>query len=183
MPTANLNQDIGPAEDNEPSKGCTAHFRDCEAAVLRELQHAEKVCICVAWIKNVRILDTLKRLQVPTRLCITGDALLRRPNIHGLVTWNGDSFPARMLGPIRGGRRRPLMHSKFMVVWRGGKPRVVLTGSYNYTNHANLNVENIVRIENRVMAAQYASEAQRIWAKSRRWIKAPPPARGKKRKR
>ena len=34
-----------------------------------------------------------------------------------------------------------------------------------------------------VMAAQYASEAQRIWVKSRRWIKAPPPKRSKKRKR
>ena len=163
---ANLNRDVGIRTPSVRDGNCTVHFDGCEEAVLRELRSAEKVAICVAWMRNPVILETLKDLQVPTRICVTGEMRTRLPKVKGIRTWKNDRVPLRMVGPARG-RMRPLMHSKFLVAWRLGQPCTVLTGSYNYTKHSNRNIENVVRIANRRIATQYADEAKRLWKAGR----------------
>ena len=54
------------------------------------------------------------------------------------------------------------MHNKFIILFNDGKPYAVITGSYNYTQNARDNIENIVYIEDSAIAEEYSKEFERI---------------------
>ena len=57
---------------------------------------------------------------------------------------------------------RNLMHNKFAVIDNS----VVITGSFNWSNQAvNYNQENILIIENKILAERYSNEFNKIWNK------------------
>lgn len=71
---------------------------------------------------------------------------------------DGQDVPLRFSTNPNGG----IMHDKFAVI--DGK--VVLTGSYNWTLNADSkNDENLVRLVNSEMAAQFEDEFERLWAR------------------
>jgi len=74
--------------------------------------------------------------------------------------------PVSIVGTARG-RYRPLMHNKFLVLMRDREPYAVLTGSYNYTAHSDLNMENILRVNDASVAQAYYNEAMEIYSVSR----------------
>ena len=57
---------------------------------------------------------------------------------------------------------RNLMHNKFVVIDNS----VVITGSFNWSNQAvNYNQENILIIENKILAERYSNEFNKLWNK------------------
>ena len=57
---------------------------------------------------------------------------------------------------------RNLMHNKFAVIDNS----VVITGSFNWSNQAvNYNQENILIIENKILAERYSNEFNKLWNK------------------
>ena len=54
------------------------------------------------------------------------------------------------------------MHHKFMVFVQDDIPRAVLTGSYNYTEQAKNNLENVIYIEDTAIAQSYYEEYNRL---------------------
>ena len=56
------------------------------------------------------------------------------------------------------------MHNKFLVLFdSNNKPRTVYTGSFNYTKHSSINLENVVQISSYNIAKQYVAEFNAIW--------------------
>lgn len=58
----------------------------------------------------------------------------------------------------------PLMHHKFIVRLKGGKPVAVWTGSFNFTANASSSLENAVEIHDPAIAAAYLAEFARVAA-------------------
>ena len=61
-----------------------------------------------------------------------------------------------------------LMHNKFMILSRDNIPYAIITGSYNYTNKAVNNRENIVYVEDPEVAQAYMEEFNAILKESSR---------------
>lgn len=120
------------------------------------------VLVCTAWLTERDIINELVRSEC--KVAITADVM------HTRCRALQDIEHLRVLGSSRG-RRRPLMHSKFLVAFDDHQqPKYVLTGSFNYTAHASRNIENLVRIDNPSIAEAYADEFNKIYAAGRRLV-------------
>ena len=79
-----------------------------------------------------------------------------------------DPSAVRTIGRATG-RRRGLMHHKFLVGLDDQKePQWVLTGSYNATVHSRSSLENVLVLRDPDVAATYFREYERLYNKSRK---------------
>lgn len=118
------------------AKGKTdAQFENLQNQVISHLQNAKlSICVAMAWFTNQKIADVLKEKakdNVDIKLIIHKD---HTNDVHGA---NLDGLCVKYMRAPNGG----IMHDKFCVI----DNRVVLTGSYNWSNKAETkNEENVL---------------------------------------
>ena len=120
------------------------------------LARCHTVVGAIAWLTHADLLGALG--AVPNaRVVVTNDRFSQR----SLAAYQ--ALTVRTLGKKRG-RRRPLMHHKFLVGYdQAGQPVGTLLGSFNWSNHALVNLEHLVCLESPDLAAAFRAEFDRIW--------------------
>jgi phosphatidylserine/phosphatidylglycerophosphate/cardiolipin synthase-like enzyme len=108
-------------------------------AIVRKIRSADKMRACIAWVTHPKLLDELEAVE--TELIMTK---------HKCNRWKRE-IKVKFLGSGRG-RKKVLMHSKFAVGFRKGKPAFVITGSFNWTKSAVRHHENVMIIEDEDVA-------------------------------
>jgi phosphatidylserine/phosphatidylglycerophosphate/cardiolipin synthase-like enzyme len=132
-----------------------AHFNNIEYHIIKYIQKWESCLVCTCWISSERIIDELSTLAHSE--CIL--------NYQSSYDQYSSSFNKKLCKQLRDSfcqiylhKGVNLMHHKFMVFIQDDIPRAVLTGSYNYTEQAKKNMENIIYIEDSNIAKQYYDE-------------------------
>jgi len=120
---------------------------------------------CAAWFTNTKVINALSKLNGVSMIC-TRDKVARTPATKAKYRTlpKHDGIPTiKLLGCGRG-RSASLMHHKFLVgMDRNQKPIWVSTGSFNLTESACTNIENLMIIENTEVATAFLQEFQRLY--------------------
>lgn len=134
------------------------YFNNIEDEVSSMISAAGKrVHVAVAWFTNERLFEELnKALQrkVEIKIIILDD-ILNRSEFgldYGILTNKG--------AEVRYSRNKyGTMHNKFCII-----DDKVITGSYNWTNHANVNDENIVVIDEPSAVNSYNDQFEKLFS-------------------
>jgi len=131
--------------------GIKVYFKNASIlrAICRSIRSADRICACIAWVTHPKILDELEAVE--TELIMTKARCNR---------WKR-KIQVKYLGSGRG-RKKVLMHHKFAVGFRKGKPAFTITGSYNWTKSASRHYENITIIEDPDIAEGFFEEFCRL---------------------
>lgn len=118
-------------------------------AIIRNIRSSERVYGCIAWVTHPQILSEMEK--IPTELIMTK---------HKANRWKRH-IKVKFMGSGRG-RKKILMHHKFCVGYRSGKPAWVATGSFNFTKSACRHYENIMIIEDSDTAEAFYEEFKKL---------------------
>ena len=129
---------------------------DCRVAIEQAMETAlDELLICVFTISDDRLSDAIQRAHrngLTVRVLSDNDKMDDRGNDVERLSLSGVD--------VRIDRSPEHMHHKFMVV----DGHTVLTGSYNWTRSAETrNEENLVVLDDPVLAGRFAEEFERIW--------------------
>ena len=132
-------------------------FENIENELSATISIAEKrIFVAVAWFTNSRLLDCLALVlekNVEVKILILDDILNRNEFglDFGILTKLGADvrFAKKDLGT---------MHNKFCII-----DNLVITGSYNWTYHANNNSENILMTDEESVVISYGEEFDRLF--------------------
>ena len=165
--SSNLNNRVQHVQATEvyDTSGVRVYFENIEEVVCEAIAQAEEVVACVAWLKSRPILAALQ--AKPSTVIVTSDRVHRSNRASLMRIPPRTGFRAVSIVGVARGRFRPLMHNKFIVLLREQRPYAVLTGSYNFTAHSKVNLENIMLINSPEVARVYYREAMAIYAISR----------------
>lgn len=132
-------------------------FKDIEDIITAYVKNANiRIYVSVAWFTNEKIfcqlLESLKH-KVEIKVLILDDLLNR--NEYGLDfgILSNQGADIRFAVPING-----TMHHKFCIV-----DDKVITGSYNWTYHANRNNENIIQTDEPEVVREYCNEFETLF--------------------
>ena len=133
-------------------------FENIENELSATISFAEKrIFVAVAWFTNSRLLDGLALVlerNVEVKILILDDILNRNEFglDFGILTKLGADvrFAKTNLGT---------MHNKFCII-----DDMVITGSYNWTYHANNNSENILMTDEESVVNSYREEFDRLFS-------------------
>lgn len=165
--SSNLNNRVEHVQATEvyDTGGIRVYFENIEEVVCSAISQAEEVVACVAWLKSRPIVAALQ--SRPSTVIVTSDRVHRSNRAALMRIPPRTGFRSVSIVGVARGRFRPLMHNKFIVLLRGERPYAVLTGSYNFTAHSRVNLENLVHIESLEVARAYYREAMAIYGVSR----------------
>ena len=129
---------------------------DCRIAIEQAMETAlDELLICVFTISDDRLSDAIQRAHrngLTVRVISDNDKMEDKGNDVERLSLSGVD--------VRIDRSPEHMHHKFMVV----AGHTVLTGSYNWTRSAETrNEENLVVLDDPVLAGRFAEEFERIW--------------------
>lgn len=132
-------------------------FENIESILSTTIAFAEKrIYIAVAWFTNVvlynKLLDALKQ-NVEIKVLLLDDLLNRNEFGLDFGTLSSQGAEVRFTVPSGG-----TMHHKFCIV-----DDKVITGSYNWTYHANQNNENIILTDEPDVVRNYCEEFKKIF--------------------
>ncbi len=135
---------------------------DCLEAIRNRVLSTEfELLVCVFTISDDRLSETLLQLHsrsIDLRVVTDNDKVFDKGSDIRLLAHHGI--------PVRVDRSEHHMHHKFLVSDR----RFVITGSYNWTRTAEFaNRENVVEIDDPLLAERFAEEFESIWKQGRRW--------------
>ena len=131
-----------------------------EDTIVNDLAGAQRVRILAFLISDPGILQALEPFADDPRLDIQGvydlggmkDVLRQTRQDPRLFWFTADPrFVKAPSHPFSEQRENDFMHNKVMII----DDRIVLTGSYNFSENAELNDENLLRIESPAVAAAY----------------------------
>lgn len=137
--------------------------------LLSKLGEASYVVGCVAWLTNSKVIAAMHQLQ-GVQIIVTNDKLLKRvkPKYVGLKSIKNDQAPICVVGSGRG-YMKSLMHHKFLVALDDQKkPLWVCNGSFNITESAKTNIENMVVYDDPNIATIFLEEYERIYKISKK---------------
>lgn len=120
---------------------------------------------CAAWFTNTKIIEALSKLKGVSMICTRDKVAKTKATKAKYRTLpKHDNIPTiKLLGCGRG-RSASLMHHKFLVGMNGKQePIWVSTGSFNLTESACTNIENLMIIENTEVATAFLKEFQRLY--------------------
>ena len=117
-----------------------AIFSNIEAAILEEMTKHTHVLCASGWLTSKAI---IRRMQKMTARAVVGED-----------KWGTDYGTIDALVLTRG---QNMMHHKFMVLGDEDGWKVVINGSYNFTENAKGNDENVTIIHSSDLASQYLS--------------------------
>lgn len=133
-----------------------SYFEDIEHHLLREIDLAQhRILIAVAWFTNETLGNQLmKKKGVEIEIIVDDNPVNRNTSILKALISN--CIDVAFVKDLN--KNYYLMHNKFCVI----DNRRVITGSYNWTNNANRNEENVSISEDLFNAARYAQEFRRL---------------------
>jgi phosphatidylserine/phosphatidylglycerophosphate/cardiolipin synthase-like enzyme len=111
-------------------------------AICRNIRSADAIRACIAWVTHPKILDAME--ETDTELIMT-KAKCNRFKRH---------IKVKFLGKGRG-KSKVLMHNKFLIGFKKGKPVFVLNGSANYTKSSARHMENLMVIRDSDIAEAF----------------------------
>ncbi|HEY5589274.1 MAG TPA: phospholipase D-like domain-containing protein [Candidatus Paceibacterota bacterium] len=134
----------------------SSYFQDIDFHVIKQIQLSKsRLLIAVAWFTNSKIGDEiLKKIGLDIEI-IVDDNIINR-NCDNLLRLQSRNLDLTFVKDLT--KNYYLMHNKFCVI----DNKIVVTGSYNWTNNANSNDENITIINDAKNAALYSQEFRRI---------------------
>jgi len=155
MKFSDLDLELGNILNNEKAE-TQAHFENIQSHILTTLETAEKqICVAVAWFTDKKILKMLEKKAeegVKVELLLMDDEINRGDyglDFSGLLAKGGS---VHWVSPDE---EENLMHNKFAVI----DHHTVISGSYNWSNKAQRNRENItINSHNRELAKQFLEE-------------------------
>jgi len=134
--------------DNSEEVKVNAVFEKIQAQILEEIESAEfLIWVAVAWFTDETLFNALVKKR---QLGISVKIILLDDNINRSSLLDFNSMPTKWLPPK--GDYQNMMHHKFCVI----DLKKVIHGSYNWTNKAKYNQENISVTENRAFAEKFA---------------------------
>ncbi|MBO5631692.1 MAG: DUF1669 domain-containing protein, partial [Aeriscardovia sp.] len=132
-----------------------AKFENIQSNILATLDKAQiSIVVAVAWFTNENLYNKLKEKKnqgVDVRVVLNNDGINKK---HGIDISQLNVVEVKS---ERGG----IMHDKFCVI----DNQIVITGSYNWTDNAELrNAENVNITENdNSLATKYSLEFNKLW--------------------
>ena len=135
--------------DGSGEAAVTAVFEEIQEKILQEIESAEFVIwVAVAWFTDQTLHDALmtkRKAGVDVKVILNDDEINRK---SGLDFQKG--LETKWISP--NGYFKNIMHHKFCVI----DLKKVLHGSYNWTNKAKFNQENLSATEDRAFAEDFA---------------------------
>lgn len=133
-----------------------SYFNDIEYQINKQIKFARnRILVAVAWFTNSNIGNELiKKKNVDIEIVVDDNLTNRNSLIIKKLQEN--NIEVTFIKDIQ--KNYYLMHNKFCVI----DSKIVLTGSYNWTNNANSNDENITVLEDNINANHYTQEFRRI---------------------
>ena len=143
-----------------------AHFANIHKVVIDHLDRAEtEVTAAIAWFTDREIYEVLckkARSKVSVSIALIGDEINSGPSGLNFQKLRNVGGQVTFLPP--GTRDSPTMHHKFCVIDRS----TVITGSYNWSQKARTNDENITVVsESTSFAGKFLDTFDTILARSR----------------
>jgi phosphatidylserine/phosphatidylglycerophosphate/cardiolipin synthase-like enzyme len=146
-------------------------FQDISARLQHLLGGTPYVVGAMAWFHDREVLRAMQSCR-GVSFVVTSERGMGR--YHHARFGSLPQYHARDASAVRAigratGRRRALMHHKFLVGLNDQKEAAwVLTGSYNATVHSRGSLENVLLLRDPDVAATYFREYERLYAKSRK---------------
>lgn len=131
------------------------HFSDIEKSILVEINSAQhSIFAAVAWINNLKIINAIqKKANEGVAVFLIVDDCIKNRRFFSTPT----NFPICFANNLSG--HFALMHEKFCII----DNRVVIHGSYNWTNNAEYcNDEHITIDNNNSSTASFLDEFKRL---------------------
>jgi phosphatidylserine/phosphatidylglycerophosphate/cardiolipin synthase-like enzyme len=133
----------------------TVWFDGIVDQIILKLKEVDGAKICSAWFSSSKILQQLETMGDVELIIGNGNRDRFLPGTHDYDRSLADRIRF-ILGPraylYKGDR---LLHHKFIILLSENLPVGVITGSYNLTEAASLNLENMVYINSPEIAHQY----------------------------
>lgn len=142
------------------------HPEEIVSLILKMIRSQETRSIvgCVAWLSHKDILKALA--AKPCSIVVARDKANARKhvkNMYAVLTPANGNRAIKFLGS-RSGRQKFLLHHKFLVaIDSEGVAQKVISGSFNFSQNALNNLENITYIRDSDVAQSYFEEFNRIW--------------------
>ena len=141
--------------------------RGIQNAIVRNIKREDTFYVvgCIAWLSNKRILKTMAEKTKGVSIICTKDRLTTRKKNQAAYAKLSGCFQGgviRTMGEGRG-RYKSLMHHKFLIgLDEAREPVWVINGSFNVTESAVTNVENIVIFDDPEIARTFFDEFKRL---------------------
>lgn len=132
------------------------YFEDIEYHLSKLLKPAHsRIVIAVAWFTNPRLANILiEKKDLLIEIVVDDNEINRGSAALKEISFN--SITVSFIKDLE--KKYYFMHNKFCVI----DNQILITGSYNWTNQANLNNENIVVVDDVEAAAVYMREFRSI---------------------
>lgn len=141
--------------------------RGIQNAIVRNIKREDTAYVvgCVAWLSNKRILKCMaEKLKGVTLITTTDKLTKRRKNQQAYAKLRG-CFAGGVIRTVGEGRGRfkSLMHHKFLCGMNAARePIWVMNGSFNVTESAVTNIENVMLFDDPEIAETFFEEFKRI---------------------
>lgn len=179
MPGSKRSRDLNQQVNNEERKRQKVHQRGnrkvsilfdgrgIQNAIVRSIKREDVAYIvgCVAWLSNKRILKCMAEHLKGVTIVTTTDKLTKRRNNQQAYAKLGGCFAGGVIRTVGEGRGRfkSLMHHKFFIGLNASRePLWVMNGSFNVTESAVTNIENVMIFDDPEIASTFFEEFKRI---------------------
>lgn len=141
--------------------------RAIQNAIVRNIKREETVYVvgCIAWLSNKRVLKTMAEHTRGVSIICTKDRLTKSKTNQTAYSKLAGCFQGgviRTMGEGRG-RWKSLMHHKFLIGLSATREPVwVINGSFNVTESAVTNLENIMIFHDPGIATSFFEEFKRL---------------------
>ena len=142
--------------------------RGIQNAIVRNIRREDTAYVvgCVAWLSNKRILKCMAEQLRGVTLITTTDKLTKRRNNQQAYAKLAGCFAGGVIRTAGEGRGRfkSLMHHKFLCgLNEAREPIWVMNGSFNITESACTNLENLMSFDDREIAQTFFEEFKRVF--------------------
>ena len=179
MPGSKRSRDLNQQVNDEERKRQKVHQRGnrkvsilfngrgIQNAIVRSIKREDVAYVvgCVAWLSNKRILKCMaEHLKGVTIITTTDKLTKRRKNQQAYAKLSGcfQGGVIRTVGEGRG-RFKSLMHHKFLIFLNTARePIGCMNGSFNVTESAVTNLENVMIFDDPEIATTFFEEFKRI---------------------
>jgi len=147
--------------------------RGIQNALVRNIKREDTSYVvgCIAWLSNKRVLKTMAEHTKGVSIICTKDRLTKRKKnqaAYAKLTGCFQGGVIRTMGEGRG-RFKSLMHHKFLIGLNPARePIWVVNGSFNVTESAVTNLENIMIFDDPEIAGTFFEEFKRLHRISKR---------------
>ena len=179
MPAKKRSRDLNQQVNNEERKRQKVHQRGkrkisvvfdgraIQNTIVRNIKREDTVYVvgCIAWLSNKRILKCMAEHLKGVTIVTTTDKLTKRRKNQQAYAKLGGCFAGGVIRTVGEGRGRfkSLMHHKFFLGLNASRePLWVMNGSFNVTESAVTNIENVMIFDDPEIATTFFEEFKRI---------------------